>query len=411
MSMEKARRLEHVTNGKLITVLSIDGGGIRGVIPATILSLLESELQELDGNDARLADYFDVIAGTSTGGLVTAMLTAPDQNNRPLFAAKDIVPFYMEHGPKIFPQQRGLGGSIVNTVKTVFGPKYNGKYLRKIIRQKLGNIRLNETLTNVVIPTFDIQRLQPTIFSTFEADINPLYNAQLSDICISTSAAPTYFPAYYFNNNDAHGNSQEYNLIDGGVVANNPMLVAISEVTKQVFRENSKFFPVTPMDYGRFLMISIGTGAPKETEQYNADMASKWGIFGWLVHNGSNPIIDVFTQGSGDIVDGHISVFFQAVHSQENYLRIQEDTLSGDEASVDLATKENMVKLEQTGQKLLSKPSSRVNLKTGVSEPIGNGETNAEALKRFAKKLSDEKKQRESSKTPLKSYNGFNTVF
>ena len=61
-------------------------------------------MQELDGEEARLADYFDVIAGTSTGGLVTAMLTTPDQNNRPLFAAKDIIPFYLDHCPKIFKQ-------------------------------------------------------------------------------------------------------------------------------------------------------------------------------------------------------------------------------------------------------------------------------------------------------------------
>ncbi|KAF5806541.1 putative galactolipase [Helianthus annuus] len=185
------------------------------------------------------------------------------------------------------------------------------------------------------------------------------------------------------------------------------MLVAISEVTKQVFREDPEFFPVNPVDYGRFLMISIGTGAPKESKPYNAKMASKWGLLGWLLHDGSHPIIDVFTQASGDMVDGHVSVFFQAVHSQQNYLRIQEDTLSGDEALVDVATKENMLKLEEIGQNLLAKPASRVNLKTGLSEPMGNGQTNAQALKRFAKLLSEEKKQRESLKTPSKSYNGF----
>ncbi|KAJ0570799.1 putative galactolipase [Helianthus annuus] len=160
------------------------------------------------------------------------------------------------------------------------------------------------------------------------------------------------------------------------------MLVAISEVTKQVFREDPEFFPVNPVDYGRFLMISIGTGAPKESKPYNAKMASKWGLLGWLLHDGSHPIIDVFTQASGDMVDGHVSVFFQAVHSQQNYLRIQEDTLSGDEALVDVATKENMLKLEEIGQNLLAKPASRVNLKTGLSEPMGNGQTNAQALKR-----------------------------
>ncbi|KAI9165166.1 hypothetical protein LWI28_008891 [Acer negundo] len=91
--------------GKLITVLSLDGGGIRGIISGVILAQLESHLQELDDDkDARLADYFDVIAGTSTGGLITALLTAPDENGRPISAAEDIVPFYFNNGPDIFPQ-------------------------------------------------------------------------------------------------------------------------------------------------------------------------------------------------------------------------------------------------------------------------------------------------------------------
>lgn len=158
--------------GRRVTVLTIDGGGIRGLIPGTILAFLESKLQvsssslliekavcwfhkkkklqvrtymhayacpmsicsltawkgfllltwilhsvtccpidrwllpqELDGPDARLADYFDYIAGTSTGGLITAMLAAPNKEKRPLFAAKDINKFYLENGRKIFPQR------------------------------------------------------------------------------------------------------------------------------------------------------------------------------------------------------------------------------------------------------------------------------------------------------------------
>ncbi|VAI92890.1 unnamed protein product [Triticum turgidum subsp. durum] len=90
-------------HGRLITVLSIDGGGVRGIIPGTILAFLEQKLQEFDGPDARIADYFDVVAGTSTGGLVAAMLTAPNDQGRPLFAAKDVNKFYLEHCANIFP--------------------------------------------------------------------------------------------------------------------------------------------------------------------------------------------------------------------------------------------------------------------------------------------------------------------
>ncbi|CAL5383684.1 unnamed protein product [Camellia sinensis] len=396
--MERASSLLKIqppTYGNLITILSIDGGGIRGIIPATILTYLESQLQELDGEDARLADYFDVISGTSTGGLVTAMLAAPNENNRPLFAAKDIKPFYLEHGPKIFPQKRGMFGSLRNTLKLLVGPKYNGKYLHKVIKEKLGETRLHQTLAHVVIPTFDVKHMQPTIFSTYEVKKSHCLDARLSDICISTSAAPTYLPAYQFENQDEEGNVREFNLIDGGVAANNPALVAISQVTKQVFDENPDFFPIKAMDFGRFLVISIGTGSAKVEQKYTSKMAAKWGVLGWLLHGGSTPLVDVFTQASDDMVDFHISVVFQALHSEDNYLRIQEDSLTGTDASVDVSTKENMDRLVEIGDNLLKKPVSRVNLETGLSEPVKNGGTNEEALKKFAKILSNERRLRE----------------
>jgi len=77
------------------------------------------------------------------------------------------------------------------------------------------------------------------------------------------------------------------------------------------------------MDYGRFLVISLGTGSPKPEEKYKALDAAKWGILGWLTKGGSTPIIDVFSQASGDMVDVHLSVVFQALHSEKSYLRIQ----------------------------------------------------------------------------------------
>ncbi|RVX15071.1 Patatin-like protein 2 [Vitis vinifera] len=424
LKMEKSLlpQVQAPTYGNLVTILSIDGGGIRGIIPATILACLESHLQELDGDDARIADYFDVIAGTSTGGLVAAMLTAPDDQKRPLFAAKDIRPFYLEHGPKIFPQIRGIFGWIMSILRSIVGPKYDGKYLKSLIKEKLGGTWLHETLTSVVIPTFDIKSLQPTIFSTYEVALalslwlypfgprfnrvkrSPSLDAPLADICIGSSAAPTYFPAYYFKNQDKEGQTQEFDLIDGGVAANNPALVAITQVTKQVFDRNPDFFPIKYMDFGRFLVISIGTGSPKSEQKYNAKMAAKWGVLGWLLHGGSTPLVDVFMQASADMVDFHISMVFQAVHSEDNYLRIQDDTLRGKDASVDVTTEENLDNLVKIGERLLKKPVSRVNLETGFSEPVENGGTNEEALKRFAKLLSDEKRLRETrSPNPMKN--------
>ncbi|KAG8384420.1 hypothetical protein BUALT_Bualt04G0116100 [Buddleja alternifolia] len=79
--------------GRMVSILSIDGGGSKGIIPGRILDNLEYKLQDLDGPNARIADYFDVIAGTSTGGLITAMLAAPGKDNRPLFPAKNITSF------------------------------------------------------------------------------------------------------------------------------------------------------------------------------------------------------------------------------------------------------------------------------------------------------------------------------
>ncbi|XP_022768806.1 patatin-like protein 2 [Durio zibethinus] len=388
--------LQPPTYGTLITVLSIDGGGIRGLIPGTILAFLESQLQKLDGEQARLADYFDVIAGTSTGGLVTGMLTTPNPNegNRPLFAAKDINDFYLEHCPKIFPQDSSPFAPAANVVKSLMGPKYDGKYLHNIVREKLGETRLHQTLTNVVIPTFDIKLLQPKIFSSYEVKSDPSKDALLSDICIGSSAAPTYLPAHHFQTQDPNGKTKEFNLIDGGVAANNPTLVAINEVSKEILRGNPEFFPIKPNDYARFLVVSLGTGSPKAEEKYHATNAAKWGILGWLTSEHSTPLVDIFMQASSDMVDFHIATVFQALQSEKSYLRIQDDTLSEKLSSVDIATKENLENLVKVGEELLKKPVSRMNLENGQFEPAGEV-TNEEALIRLAEVLSKEKRLRD----------------
>ncbi|KAJ1696714.1 hypothetical protein LUZ63_005226 [Rhynchospora breviuscula] len=389
------RSIQPPSMGKLITILSIDGGGIRGLIPATILAFLEAKLQELDGPDARLADYFDMMAGTSTGGLITAMLSTPGKDNRPVFAAKEINEFYLENGPKIFPKKKvGPLTSIVTGLSLVMGPKYDGKFLHSKIQSLTKETRLSQTLTNIIIPTFDVKYLQPTIFSSYEAKSDKLKDALISDICISTSAAPTYLPAHYFETQDDQGNKREFHLVDGGVAANNPTMLAMTNITKEILLENADFFPIKPIDYGRFLIISLGTGSAKLEEKYTAFECAKWGVINWLYHGGFTPLIDIFSHASADMVDIHASVLFKALQSEKHYLRIQDDSLNGDSSTVDVTTRENMENLINIGKRLLKQPVARVNLETGVYEPCGEEGTNEEALIKFAQKLSVEKKRR-----------------
>ncbi|TYH64927.1 hypothetical protein ES332_D06G020800v1 [Gossypium tomentosum] len=321
------------------------------------------------------------------------MLTCPNEKNRPLFAAKDIKDFYLTNCPNIFPQPGcPLFSRTTKVIKALSGPKYDGKFLHKVVRDRLGETRLHQTLTNVVIPTFDVMHLQPAIFSSYQVKKKPTLDALLSDICIATSAAPTYLPAHYFKIQTDNGDVREYNLIDGGVAANNPTLVAMGEVSKEIIKGNPDFFPTKPMDYGKFLVISLGTGSRKDEKRYNAKQSAKWGILGWLTSGGSTPLVDVFTQASGDMVDLHLSVVFEALHS-DKYLRIQDDGLIGDVSSVDIATENNLNELVKVGEGLLKKKVSRVNLETGIFEPFKE-ETNEEALKRFAKLLSQERHRR-----------------
>ncbi|WRX31259.1 Patatin-like phospholipase domain - like 10 [Theobroma cacao] len=379
------------TYGEKIIILSIDGGGIRGIIPGTVLAFLEAQLQKLDGEEARLADYFDIIAGTSTGGLVTAMLTAPNQKNCPLYAAKGIKDFYLEHCPKIFPQDRSPLAPAANLLKTITGPKYD---------EKLGETRLNQALANVAIPTFDIKQLQPSIFSTYEGKVDPWRNALLSDICIGTSPATTFLPAHLFKTQDSKGVVKEFNLIDGGVAANDPALVAVSEMTKEIVRRSPEFFPIKPTDYSRFVVISLGTGSAKSIEKFDADEAAKWGVLGWLTSENSTPLVDIFTQASSDMTEYHLAAVFQALQSENCYLRIQDDTLTGPLASVDIATKQNLENLVNVGVDFLKKPALRVNLETGKMEPSDLG-TNEKALISYLleKRLRDMRAPRGSTAT------------
>ncbi|XP_059071422.1 patatin-like protein 2 [Cryptomeria japonica] len=382
-------------------ILSVDGGGVRGLIPVQLLKFLEKQLQKLDGEDARLADYFNIMAGTSTGGLITTMLATPDPNdhkhNRP-FSTQKIEDFYLKNASLIFPQP-----SKWNIFHGIFGPKYNGKHLVDILEQeKFHERRLCDTATNLVIPTFDIKTQFPTIFASHEAKVDPLKNPHLMDVCLSTTAAPTYFPSHQFTTNSSDGKTQVFNLVDGGVAANNPPLIAMNLVTRAVHQDTRIVDKKEHLDH--FIVLSLGTGL-EEGIEWDAKKAATWGSLKWITHDGRTPLIESIMNASSDMVNIHTALMLH--HVKENYLRIQEWQLKGSEAKMDLSTDENLRNLVKKGQELLDKPVRSLNLETGRPETVKNDCTNRMALTKMAERLSKEKKLRDKrSASSALSMNG-----
>jgi patatin-like phospholipase/acyl hydrolase len=151
---------------KKVTVLSIDGGGIRGLIPAAFLAALEAKIQELEPDpNARLADYFDLIVGTSTGGLLALLYTTPNADNtKPKYSAKDAVDLFKNHGPNIFKSSWHSGFT------NYFRAKYSPDYLEQILGEKLGDTTLADMYTATALMAFNITTDSSYAFRSWKAD-------------------------------------------------------------------------------------------------------------------------------------------------------------------------------------------------------------------------------------------------
>ncbi|CAK9875539.1 unnamed protein product [Sphagnum jensenii] len=388
------------STGRRLTILSIDGGGVRGLIPATILTELEGRLQRLDGAERRLVDYFDLIAGTSTGGLITAMITTPstEDRTRPLFTAKEVTNFYKKYAAKIFPPTKGPFSQLRKSIASLTGPKYKARGLDELMDEYFASDpHLSDALTSIIIPSFDLKVQQPVFFSSWQAKKQTLDNAPVKLVCRSTTAAPTYLPPVQFTLVDTKADpprAREFNMVDGGVAVNNP--VGFLFMTNFL-----QFFPKS-FSCHDLLVLSLGTG--QHEMGYSADDAANWGVIQWLVNKGGAPLISSVFNASADLVDYNISAMFQSQQCGVNYLRIQTDNLSGSVSSLDNSAPENLQKLITVAKQILDDPVSDRNFVTGKLTAIPNAGTNRDALDRFADWLSDERKARmaaaPATKTP-----------
>ena len=312
-------------------ILSIDGGGIRGIVPGQILTHIENLLKEIyDDSKYRIADHFDLIAGTSTGGILACAYLIADYG-RPKYSAKEVVDLYFERGDDIFKiplfhKIRSAGG--------VLDEKYPEAGLEEALDDYFGNIRLAELLKPTLITAYDIKRRKAHFFTQHDAK-DPDHNFYVKDIARATSAAPTYFEISKIKS----ASNKYYPLVDGGIFANNPAMCAYAEVRNKFGGKDKK---VTASD---MLLLSIGTG--RTTTSYSHDEAKDWGLAKWV-----KPALDIMMDGVSDTVDYQLSQIFDAAQASSQYLRINGELPDSVDPSIDCVEPGNLKALKEFGDQL-----------------------------------------------------------
>lgn len=315
---------------KLTRVLSIDGGGIRGIIPGQVLVSFEKKLQDRSGNSkARIADYFDIIAGTSTGGILTCAYLKPDSldASRPHFNAQEVVDLYLERGDEIF------NIPVKHKIKSMGGlndEKYPIEQFEDALNDYFGETKLSELLKPCLITSYDIKRRQGHFFTSHDAKVDPGWDYLVREVARATSAAPTYFECAKVKSLT----NITYPLIDGGVFVNNPALCAYAEVHKK-FNATAK----------EMVILSLGTGFSKKEYDYNS--AKNWGLASWV-----QPLIDIMMSGVADVVDYQLQQIYHAVGAPEQYLRINQVLPSDINSDMDDASRVNLLALKELGTEI-----------------------------------------------------------
>ncbi|PZX49113.1 patatin-like phospholipase family protein [Algoriphagus chordae] len=323
---------------KKVRILSIDGGGIRGILPGIIIDQLEKKFQKKKNNsNLRIADMFDFMAGTSTGGILTLCYLISDEAKRPKFKAEEAVSIYLDRGDEIFDvnisQKFKSGNGITDE-------KYDASELEEALQDNFGEVKLSELLKPCIISSYDIRNGKPHFFKQHMAK-NEIYDFKIKDVARATSAAPTYFETARIKNEIG----TPYPLIDGGVFVNNPALVAYSEVRCMNFEGIEKFPTAKDM-----MIVSLGTGSFGKSYEYKK--AKDWGAIGWI-----KPILEIMMSGNSTTVDYHLKQIYGTLNQTDStdYHRL-EPVLKEANPEMDDASLENIIKLKEDALSFISQP-------------------------------------------------------
>src|SRR5487761_343716 len=200
-----------IPGGKSIKVLAIDGGGIRGIIPAVILD----KMQSCVGKD--LWQAFDLISGTSTGGIIALGIGTKCNHNGP-YSPSQLVDLYVQNGPAIFQK------NFLTPEREMVLPKYSPDSLETALARFFQDTELQTALTPLLISSYDLQRQRPFFFKSHRIAADSRYNWKVTEVARATSAAPTFFPPLHLTKGT--GTSARG---DGGVFKKNPSRAAYAE--------------------------------------------------------------------------------------------------------------------------------------------------------------------------------------
>lgn len=309
---------------RVVKILSIDGGGIRGIIPAILLSEIERRTQ------SPIATLFDLIAGTSTGGILALGLTIPREPVVALYTAEELVELYERQGARIF--SRSLLRKVF-ACDNLTWKKYSSEGIENVLHAYFGESRLRDAVTDVLVTSYEIERRFPFFFKSTNARERLDYDFPTRDVARATSAAPSYFAPFSLKTG---GVPDHYTLIDGGVFANNPAACAVVEAR------------VTFPQASSYLVVSLGTGSLLRTLPLY--LAQYWGAARW-----AKPLLDVVFDGLSSTVDYQLRQLLPA----QNYFRFQ-TMLNGHNHSLDNASRENIQDLKALGRDLIDRESQQL---------------------------------------------------
>jgi hypothetical protein len=310
------------------SLLTIDGGGIRGAIPARVLEEIEARMQR------PACELFDMIAGTSTGGIIALGLSKPSADGqRPAYRASDLLELYVDHGRDLFPGSKLLK---IRSLGGLADVRYPVEPLESLVKEKFEDTNLSEALTEVVIPSYDLSKPGPFFFKRRYTLADGAFDVKMWQVARATSAAPTYFePARVAEFKD----EGEHALVDGGVYANNPAVAAYSDA-------------VELWEDAEIHVISIGTGQPPDTHPQHGGIpvayqnAQHWGLARW-----AHPMLEVVFDGIAKAVEYQMLRLCReqgALH----YHRLQSPLQTASHA-MDDASPENIAKLVADAEALL----------------------------------------------------------